>query len=65
MAIRKFIGTVSTNKVGSDCEFMFEVDEASLPKGKQAREDYLDNEALQAMWESGQVEWSYRPAEES
>jgi hypothetical protein len=65
MAILKFIGTVSTNKVGSDCEFTFEVYEASLPKGKQARQDYLDAEALNAMWESGQVEWSYRPAEES
>ena len=55
----KFTGTVSTQKCGSECAFTFEVYEQDLPTDKNEREDYLNKIALEALWESGQVDWSY------
>lgn len=31
MALKKYVGYVKTNKVGSACEFEFEVDDEDLP----------------------------------
>lgn len=59
MAILKFRGTVGTNKVGSDCEFEFEVDEEDLPKNTDERKRALNEIGLEALWESGMIEWNF------
>lgn len=59
MAILKFVGTVSTNRVGSACRFNFEVDEEDLPDDPDKRRVKLDDIAQEAIWESGMVSWDY------
>lgn len=59
MALRKYIGTVSTNKVGSECDFEFEVDDEELPAEKNARADALEKIASEALWGSGMIDWSF------
>lgn len=59
MATLRFAGTVGTRKVGSECEFEFEIDEADLPEDATAREEYIDKAALEAVWESGIIDWSF------
>lgn len=59
MAILKFEGSVSTNKVGSECKFTFEIDEEDLPENTNEREHTLNEIALEALWESGQIDWGY------
>ena len=64
MAMLKFRGVVKTNKVGSECSFEFEVDEEGLPDGPPERSKALNDAALEALWESGQVEWDYEQIDE-
>jgi hypothetical protein len=63
MAIKRYRGTVSTNKVGSECHFEFEIDEDSLPDDLGERREVIEKEAQAAMWESGQVSWDFEEAE--
>ena len=63
MAILKFKGTVSTNKVGSECDFEFEVDEEDLPEDSGKREKMIHEIAQEALWESGQIDWTYEQVE--
>lgn len=48
--MRKFVGKIGTNKVGSDCEFEFEVDD-------DATEDEIEDAAREAAFQN--VEWNY------
>jgi hypothetical protein len=59
MALRKYIGVVRTNKVGSECEFEFEIDDKNLPTDPTARKEAIENIARDALYESGMFEWSY------
>lgn len=61
MAILRFVGRIGTDRVGSDCEFEFEVDEAELPRGKQARQEAIEEMAREAAFQL--VEWSYEQVE--
>jgi hypothetical protein len=65
MAILIYTGRVGTNKVGSDCEFEFEIDTELCPTSEPERTDYIDKGAQEAMWESGIIDWSYQQVEES
>lgn len=47
---RKFTGSVSTNKVGSEDQFEFEVDD-------DATEEQIEEAGREAMWE--RIEWFY------
>jgi hypothetical protein len=45
--MRKFVGSISTNVVGSECEFEFEVEDNATEEeieeaGKQAAFEYVD-----------------------
>ena len=62
MATRKYVGRVRTNNIGSECEFEFEVDDEDLPEDPDERAGTLNEIALEALWESGKVEWSYKEA---
>lgn len=57
--ILKFTGTVGTIKVGSGVKFSFEIYEEDLPTNPDEREEAIDEIALEALWESGVVDWSY------
>lgn len=59
MTIRKYRGEVSTNKVGSECSFEFEIDDEDLPEDPGKRARAIDKIALEALWDSGQLEWGY------
>ena len=59
MAILKFKGTVSTNKVGSECEFEFEINEEDLPEDPGERERMIDKIALEELWEYGRIDWGF------
>lgn len=48
--MRKFIGEISTNKIGSECHFEFEVPD-------DATDEEIEEEARQAAFEK--VEWHY------
>ena len=48
-------GTVSTNKVGSECEFPI----CSLEDWYDMTDFEVDDVALEAMWESGKIHLSY------
>lgn len=63
MAILKFKGTVSTDKVGSECEFEFEVDEDDLPEDAEERKATIHEIGLEALWESGVLDWGYEQVE--
>lgn len=65
MAIRKYIGTVSTNKVGSGCEFEFEIDDEDLPEDPEEARSVINNIALEALWDSGKINWAYGEVAES
>jgi len=49
-------GWVSTNMCGSKCEFEAEFDKADWDDMSYVERD---KEMLEAMWESGIVDWSY------
>lgn len=57
MAMLKFEGRIGTNKVGSDCEFEFEVNEEDLPKNKEKRREYIEEMAKDAAFQF--IDWSY------
>ena len=63
MTIRKYKGYVRTNKVGSECEFEFEIDDEELPEDPQEREQEINEIALDALWGSGKIDWSYEEVE--
>jgi len=48
--MRKFKGSVSTNNIGSTCEFEFEVDD-------NATQEEIEEEARQSAFDC--VEWNY------
>lgn len=48
--MRQFKGSISTNRIGSDCEFEFEVDDGATP-------DEIEDEARQSAFAC--VEWHY------
>lgn len=48
--MKTYKGSVSTNKVGSNCEFEFEADD-------DATEDEIEELAREAMFE--QIEWNF------
>jgi len=50
--MKKFKGTIRTNKQGSDCQFEFEVED-------DATEEEIDAEAREVAFEN--IEWSYEP----
>lgn len=53
--MKRFKGTIETRKIGSECEFEFEVpDDATV--------DQIEKEAREAAFE--QIEWSYRQVHE-
>jgi len=49
------MGYVRTNKVGSDCEFEI----CSIEEWKELTEEEAEKLALDALWESGMIEWGY------
>jgi hypothetical protein len=49
--MKRFTGFVSTRKVGSECEFEFEVDD-------DATDDQIEDAGREAMFE--QIEWNFR-----
>lgn len=57
--IRKYEGKVHTSKIGSTCEFGFEIDDDDLPEDPGKREREINKIALEALWESGVLEWGY------
>jgi hypothetical protein len=57
--IRKYRGVVSTNRVGSECDFEFEIDDEDLPEDPGKRERMINEIALEALWGSGQIDWDY------
>jgi hypothetical protein len=59
MTIRKYRGEVSTRKVGSKSTFEFEIDDEDLPEDPQEHEDAINDRALEALWESGVIDWSF------
>lgn len=59
MALMKFVGKVSTNKVGSECDFEFTVDEDDLPTDPDKRARAIEEMAQEALWGSGSFDWSY------
>lgn len=62
--VLKFRGTVSTNRVRSECTFEFEIDEGDLSKDPSRREQEIDRIALDELWNSGQLSWGYEQIEE-
>lgn len=65
MTIRKYVGRVSTNRVGSECEFEFEIDDEDLPEDPIKRQREIDKIALEELWESDILEWGYNEVKES
>lgn len=58
--IRKYEGKVSTNKIGSECEFEFEIDDDDLPEDNPGKRERMINAiALEALWDSGIIDWGY------
>jgi len=55
----RVVGRVGTNKVGSECDFEFEVDEEDLPLDPEKRKEVIEDMAREAMWDSGKVDWNY------
>jgi hypothetical protein len=53
--MKSFTGCVSTNKVGSECEFEFEVED-------DATEEEIEAAAREAMFDH--IEWNFEPATE-
>jgi hypothetical protein len=51
MKMKQYTGTVSTNKVGSECRFWFEMPE-------DATEEEIEHEAFASAME--RVEWNYK-----
>lgn len=51
--MKRFVGSVSTDKVGSDCGFEFEVED-------DATQEEIEAAGLEAMHE--RIEWFYQPA---
>ena len=54
MKMKQYVGNISTNKVGSDCEFEFEMPE-------DATEEEIEQEAFAAAME--RVDWHYKEEE--
>ncbi len=52
--MRKFVGSIETNKVGSRCEFEFEVED-------DATEEEIEEEAKDAAFAC--IEWGYTEVE--
>lgn len=49
--MRKFVGTISTNKVGSECKFEFEMDD-------DATDEEIEEAAREAAF--NYIEWDYQ-----
>lgn len=61
----KFTAYVKTNKDGSECETWFEVDDeelAGMTEGE--REEYLQDQALEAVFGEAQVQVWYEEADQ-
>lgn len=61
--MRKFKITVSTNKIGSTCTRIIEMDDEDVP------EDFKDDPDFHAvmeeeMWNTGLVEWDFEEVEQ-
>jgi hypothetical protein len=41
----------------------FEIDDEDLPEDPQKREDAINDRALEALWESGVIDWSFAEVE--
>lgn len=54
----KYIGYIMTNKIGSKCEFEFEIDEEELDL---LTEEDIDDLAKEAAFQN--IEWNYKPRE--
>lgn len=53
---------VRTDKVGSKCEDVFEIDDEGLPGDKSKRDAAIEEQALEAVW--GMSEWGWQEIEE-
>lgn len=49
------MGYVETNRVGSRCEFQI----CPVDEWLEMSEEEAEQVALEALWESGQIEWGY------
>ena len=54
--MRRVTISVSTNKVGSTCEYDFDVDDDEFDGMSDAEiNDYM----LECLWQSGMIDWTY------
>ena len=65
----EFIGKVATNRVGSEVEFEFYVDDDDLAEAeasgeKFAVDDLMNTALIQAMWESGSLDVTFEKKED-
>jgi hypothetical protein len=57
----KFRAWISTNKIGSECETEFEIDDAELAEmsSDEERDRYIEETAREAAF--NHIEWSWEP----
>ncbi len=54
----KFRIFVATDRVGSKCEYVAEIDDEDL---EDMSDDEKDEVLLEALWDSGMVDWWWEP----